>query len=128
MRRIIGLSLLNSVGVTALNHLTVLQFAFPDFVLQNDFKTALARAYSYSLTLSYAPRSDYLADIAALSLFDLTVGQYDEFFIAETFRPVLESATDAGAYHMVQGRGHLDVLFATETLQITIRHLEAGSL
>ena len=34
VRRIIGLSLLNSVGVTALNHLTVLQFAFPDFVFK----------------------------------------------------------------------------------------------
>ena len=34
VRRIIGLLLLNSIGVTALNHLTVLQFAFPDFVFK----------------------------------------------------------------------------------------------
>ena len=73
-------------------------------------------------------RNNYLVDIAALPLFDLTVGQDNKFLFAEAFRPVLESATDAGVYHMVQGRGHLDVLSATETLQITIRHLEAGSL
>ena len=96
--------------------------------MQSDFKTALTGAYLYRLTLSYAPRSGYLADIPALPLFDLIVGQDNEFLFAEAFRPVLESATDAGAYHMVQGCGHLDVLFATETLQITIRHLEAGSL
>ena len=86
------------------------------------------RAYSYRLTLSYAPRSDYLAEIAALPLFDLIVWQDDEFFIAEAFRPVLEPATDAGVYHMVQGRGHIDVSFTPETLQITMCHPEAGSL
>ena len=71
--------------------------------MQSDFKTALTGAYLYRLTLSYAPRSVYLADIAALPLFDLLVGQDDEFLFAEAFRPVLESATVAGAYHMVQG-------------------------
>ena len=47
VRRIFGFSLLNSVGVTALNHLTVLQFAFPNSVLRSGNKTVLTRAYSY---------------------------------------------------------------------------------
>ena len=53
VRRFIGLSLLNAVGVTVLNHLTVLQFAFPEFVLNTVHKVALTRAYTYRMNLSY---------------------------------------------------------------------------
>ena len=83
VRRFIGLSLLNAVGVTVLNHLTVLQLAFPEFVLNTVHKVALTRAYTYRMNLSYEPRSDYLSDIAALPRFDLIVGQDDKFFIAD---------------------------------------------
>jgi hypothetical protein len=47
VRRFIGLSLLNAVGVTVLNHLTVLQFAFSEFVLNTVDKVALTRSYTY---------------------------------------------------------------------------------
>ena len=85
VRRFIGLSLLNAVGVTVLNHLTVLQFAFPEFVLNTAHKVALTRSYTYRMNLSYEPRSDYLSDIAALPRFDLIVGQDDKFFYCRRF-------------------------------------------
>ncbi len=127
VRRFIGLSLLNAFGVTALNHLTVLQFAFPDFVLGGAHKIALTRAYSYRMNLSYEPRRDYLADIAALPRFDLIVGQDDKFFIADAFKPLMRSVTDKGQYHIIQTRGHLNLPYAPETLQIIKRHLNTGS-
>jgi hypothetical protein len=84
-RRIIGLSFLNSVGITALNHMTVLQFAFPESILQGPYQFALTQVYSYCLNLSYAPRTDYLSDIAALPGFDLIVGKDDSFFFADAY-------------------------------------------
>ena len=126
VRRFIGLSLLNAVGVTVLNHLTVLQFAFPEFVLNTVHKVALTRAYTYRMNLSYEPRSDYLSDIAALPRFDLIVGQDDKFFIADAFKPLMRAVTDKGQYHMIQTRGHLNLLYAPETLQIIKRHLGTG--
>ena len=126
VRRFIGLSLLNAVGVTVLNHLTVLQFAFPEFVLNTVHKVALTRAYTYRMNLSHEPRSDYLSDIAALPRFDLIVGQDDKFFIADAFKPLMRAVTDKGQYHMIQTRGHLNFLYAPETLQIIKRHLATG--
>ena len=126
VRRFIGLSLLNAVGVTVLNHLTVLQFAFPEFVLNTVHKVALTRAYTYRMNLSHEPRSDYLSDIAALPRFDLIVGQDDKFFIADAFKPLMRAVTDKGQYHMIQTRGHLNLLYAPETLQIIKRHLATG--
>ena len=126
VRRFIGLSLLNAVGVTVLNHLTVLQFAFPEFVLNTAHKVALTRSYTYRMNLSYEPRSDYLSDIAALPRFDLIVGQDDKFFIADAFKPLMRAVTDKGQYHMIQTRGHLNLLYAPETLQIIKRHLATG--
>ena len=126
VRRFIGLSLLNAVGVTVLNHLTVLQFAFPEFVLNTVHKVALTRSYTYRMNLSYEPRSDYLSDIAALPRFDLIVGQDDKFFIADAFKPLMRAVTDKGQYHMIQTRGHLNLLYAPETLQILKRHLATG--
>lgn len=91
--------------------------------MQNDYQINLVHAYSGRMSLCCEPNSSYLADIAALLRFDVIVRQDDEFFIADAFRLVLESAAGSGAFHMVQGRGHLDVLFAPETLQIITSHL-----
>ena len=60
VRRFIDLSLLNAVGVTVLNHLTVWQFAFPEFVLDTVHKVALSRAYTHRMNLSYEPCSGLL--------------------------------------------------------------------
>ncbi len=126
MRRFIGLSLINAVGVTVLNHLTVLQFAFPEFVLNTLYKVVLTDAYRYRMNLSYVPRSDYLSDIAALPRFDLIVGQDGKFFIAGAFKPLMRAVTEKGQYHMIQTRGHLNLLYALETLRIIKCHLAAG--
>ena len=81
VRRNIGLSLLNSVGITALNHMTVLQFVFLESILQLPCQVAPMQAYSYRLNLSYAPQTDCFSDIAALPRFNLIVAKYDSFFL-----------------------------------------------
>ena len=104
-RRMIGLSMLNNVGITLANEATVLEFNLPEGPLA---KTMTA-AYSYRLNTSYAPRADYLADIAALPKFQLIVGADDEAFRAQEYEPLMTGATDKGSYYVLDGVSHLDV-------------------
>ena len=125
LRRVIGLSMLNTVKITALNHLTMIQFAMPEQVLNGPYGAGATTAYSYRLNTSYAPRGDYLADIAALPQFDLIVGDQDEAFIAKEYETLMSSVTEKGEYHILTGLGHLDVVQAAPTIDLIKARLNA---
>lgn len=114
-RRIVGLTMLNAVGIHALDHLTAIQFAMPQAVLDGPQGDLARTAYSWRMNVSYAPRADYLADAAALPPFLLIAGENDEAFVAEQYEPVLSAVTDAGRYVLLPGVSHLDVVTADET-------------
>ncbi|WP_370207174.1 alpha/beta hydrolase [Pararhodobacter marinus] len=118
-RRVIGLSMLNMAHVTALNHLTVIQFRFPSSVLDGPLGETATRAYSYRLNTGFAPRRDWQADIAALPPFLLIAGARDEAFVAEAYEPTFAAITDRGDYALT-GATHLSVVDDPETLQRVI--------
>ena len=105
VRRLIGLSMLNAVGVRLANGVTVMEFNLPEGALAR----TMTGAYSYRLNTSYAPRWDYLADVAALPDFLFLVGRDDEAFQAEAFEPAMSAVTQRGQYHVLDGVSHLDV-------------------
>jgi len=115
-RRIIGLSMLNKVGITALNHLVVMQFAMPSEVLDGPNGEQATVAYSWRLNTSFAPRDAYLEDIAALPPFLLVAGSEDESFVAEGYGPLMAQVSDNGRYFTADGVGHLDVVDAPDTV------------
>ena len=115
VRRLIGLSMLNTVGIRVLNHLTVVQFAMPQAILDGPQGQFATTAYSYRLNTSMAPRTNYLGDIAALPPFLLLAGRQDEAFFALEFEPTLSEMTSNGTYHLLDGIGHLDLVDAPET-------------
>ncbi len=114
-RRIIGLTMLNAVGIRVFNQLTVIEFNMPDAVLDGPLGHLATTAYSYRLNSSYAPRGDYLADVAALPRFLLVAGTKDEAFVAEGYGPLMAKVTDRGRYLQVSGVGHLDIVDAPQT-------------
>lgn len=114
-RRIIGLSMLNMVGVRALDHLVAIQFSMPAALRDGPSGHQATLAYSWRLNLSYAPRGDYLADVAALPRFQLIVGAMDESFVATAYAPLMSEVTVAGQYHVIEGAGHLGVVDAPQT-------------
>ena len=118
-RRIIGLSMLNAVGIRALNHLTVIQFRFPDSVLDGPQGHTATRAYSYRLNAGFAPRRDWRGDIAALPPFVLVAGRRDEAFVAEAYEPTFAPLNPAGQYRLIDS-GHLDVVDHPETLAAVV--------
>ncbi|MEH6645622.1 alpha/beta hydrolase [Sulfitobacter sp.] len=109
-RRIIGLSILNTFRITALNHLPVVQFNMPRAVLDGPLGDTATTAYSYRLNTSYAPRSRYLQDVAALPPFILLAGNADEAFDASQYAPTMGNVTDKGRYDMLLGATHLDLV------------------
>jgi len=109
-RRIIGLTMLNNVGLKALNHLTAIQFKFPAGVLDGPQGATATASYSYRLNTSYAPRNDYLADIAALPPFLLIAGAEDEAFIASAYEPLMRPVNSEGGYVLLDGQTHLRII------------------
>lgn len=109
-RRIVGLSMLNMVGIHALDHLVAIEFNMPDAVLSGPEGHRATTAYSWRLNQGYAPRGDWKADVAALPDFLLIAGTEDEAFRAEIYEPAFTKLTDRGQYHLLPGIGHLDVV------------------
>jgi hypothetical protein len=122
-RRLIGLTMLNNVGIIWLNHLTVIQFAFPPAVLNGPLGATATTAYSYRLNRSFAPRDDYLADVARLPEFLLLAGADDEAFIASAFEPLISPVHPAGRYILLPGVAHLDIIQAPAAAQAILDFL-----
>lgn len=115
-RRLIGLSMLNMLKITGLNHLKVIQFDMPQSVLGGPLGHTATTAYSYRLNTSFAPRSNYLADVATLPSFTVIVGEADESFFAKEYEPLMSSVTGKGRYVVIPKIGHLAVVDAPHTL------------
>lgn len=124
-RRVIGLSMLNAVGIKALNHLTAIQFNFPSEVLNGPQGKTATASYSYRMNTSYAPRSDYLADIAALPPFLLVAGAEDEAFIASAYEPLMKTVNSNGQYQLLDGQSHLGVISDDRTAGLIADYLAA---
>lgn len=116
VRRIIGLSMLNTFRITALNYLPIIQFNMPQSVLNGRYGATATTTYSYRLNTSFAPRSNYMKDIAALPKFTLIVGVEDEAFVAPEYELLMTQATGKGRYLLIKDTNHLGVVYAPETL------------
>lgn len=123
LRRLVGLSILNTFQIKALNDKPVISFNMPKAVLDGPLGATVTQEYSYRLNTSFAPRSDYLKDVAALPPFLLLAGMQDEAFQAAQFEPVLSEVTDKGRYLLVDGIGHLDLVDHDTTYAALVDYL-----
>lgn len=111
LRRTIGLSMLNAVGVRAFNHLHMIQFNFPIAVLDGPNGHSATQSYSFRLNTSFAPRRPLERDVAALPDFLLIAGQEDDAFDASAYETTLSAITTNGHYQLMAGASHLGVLY-----------------
>jgi pimeloyl-ACP methyl ester carboxylesterase len=130
IRRIVGLTMLNFVGIRALNGLPVIQFAFPRSVLDGPLGKTATDRYSFRMNTSYAPRNDYKADIAALPPFLLVAGEMDEAFVAERYQTAISSVNPNGSYVLIPGVSHLGVIddkATVEAMRAFLSRLESNN-
>jgi hypothetical protein len=101
-----------------LNHLEIIQFNMPKAAREGKYGDLATLAYSFRLNTGYAPRANYLKDIAALPKFTLIAGTKDEAFFADKYQEVMSAVNDKGTYHLIEGESHLSVIDADETADL----------
>lgn len=106
-RRIIGLTLLNNVGIRWFNGLTVIDFNMP--MEARDGTETLS--YSYRLNTSYAPR-EYEKDLRSITQpLLVVVGSADEAFYPSAFEPVISRFTK-GRVELLPGVTHIGAVIS----------------
>ncbi|HOO89233.1 MAG TPA: alpha/beta fold hydrolase [Syntrophales bacterium] len=117
--RIIGLTLLNNIGIRWFNDLTVIEFNMPKEV--RDGTETLS--YTYRLNTSYAPRN-YKKDLSAITqpLF-VVAGAADEVFFADQFEPVISQFTK-GTVVVLENVTHMGVVVGTQVRSAIKKWLE----
>ena len=122
VRRIIGLTMLNAVGITAFNDMTVIQFNFPANVHDSPQGGAATRAYSYRLNASFNPRENYLSDISRLPEFLVIAGVEDDVFLAQQFEPVMSGASQRGTYELLPATDHIGILHDRQAWKLILAY------
>ena len=101
--RIVGLSLLNAVGLHAFDHLPVTRFALNDTA-----KLMLTPQYSYALAQNFRPRPDWRVSIrAAAQPMALLAGRDDEAFHADRFAAIFDNEGRPIPVTLLPGIGHI---------------------
>jgi len=104
-KRIIGLILLNNLGIRCFNYLPVISFNMPKEV--RDGTESLS--YTYRMNTGYSPRN-YKKDLAKINQPLLVLaGTKDESFIAEKFKPVISEFTSAEV-EIIKGVTHMGIV------------------
>ena len=114
--RYIAIALLDGLGITAFNHLTVSRFA-----INTEAKNSLTPHYSFALAQNFRPYRDYRANIRAIQQpFSVLAGSDDEAFIASQFDAVFSAQGHAGAVTLLPGIGHIALTLAPNALQSAV--------
>jgi non-heme chloroperoxidase len=118
-RRIVGLILLNNVGIRWFNGLTVIDFSMPKEA-RNGTETL---SYTYRLNTSYAP-TDYKKDLRAITQpLLVVVGSADEAFYADQFAPVISQLTK-GRVELLPGVTHMGAVVSPKVRPVVKEWLE----
>lgn len=117
--RIIGLVMLNNVGIRWFNYLTVMEFVMPERA--RDGTETLS--YSYRLTTAYAPH-DYEKDLSAITQPLLVVaGTKDETMIYCQYEHVISQYTTVQV-KLLQGVSHMGLVVCPEVRPVIKEWLE----
>ena len=117
--RIVLLELLNHVGITAFNGVTVLEFDLPAS-RRSGLETL---SYSYRLMSGFAPR-DYRSDLRAICEPALVlVGGDDEAFYADRFTSVFSELAPQARVELLPGVTHLELVAAPQARDTVIAWL-----
>jgi len=106
MPRIIGLSMLNNVGIRFLNNLSIIDFNMPEEY--RDGTETLS--YSYRLNTGFAPR-DYKKDLSSINQeLLIIVGSNDESFRANMFYPEVSKYKKDVKVKIINNVNHMGVV------------------
>lgn len=110
--RMVGLAILDRMGIKRFQDLPVLAFAVPPGAAER------TTAYSYRLQLDFRPREDWQGDVRALRRpASVIVGDRDSLFVASAYASALEPLSPRVKVRLLAGIDHIGVVLAPEALQ-----------
>ncbi len=112
--RLLGLRMLNRIGVERFNSYSVIRFQMPE--IARDGTETLT--YSYRLLRSFTARKDYKEDLSSIRE-DLLVllGDRDRFFDAELYKSILKRHVPHGQVQILKDVNHLSVVTDSVAIQ-----------
>lgn len=120
VRRIIGLTMLNNLGIGWFNDRRVIEFNMPEKA--RDGTETLS--YSYRLNTSYAPRN-YKKDLGTITQPLLVVaGTADESFVADQYEPVISQYADVQV-RLLRDVTHMGVVVDPEVRPVVKEWVES---
>lgn len=120
VRRIIGLSLLNRLGIHSLNDTPILFFNRPDFLSD----PLQLNHYSYRLNVSFSP-SNYHTELQQNTQpVLLLVGENDEAFYADKFHDVMQTSAPHATVYILPNVQHLNLPNAPATIDKIVSWLQ----
>jgi pimeloyl-ACP methyl ester carboxylesterase len=120
VKRIVGLSIFNFFGIHAFDGLPVLAFAVPPEI------ESVTATYSFRMEKSFAPHSDYRADIRAVPRpMQVFVGGRDELFLPEKFGEVFGAERREIPVTILPGMGHSDMITKPEAISAVVAAFHA---
>ncbi|MDB5824465.1 MAG: Alpha/beta hydrolase family protein [Herminiimonas sp.] len=114
--RYVALGILDRLGIRSFGYLPVMRFA-----LNNEARAFLTPTYSFRLAQNFRPRSDYVANIQAVSHpFAVLAGSDDELFDVERFASVFSAAGKAVPVTIIPGTGHVGLTLKPEAIKAAV--------
>lgn len=104
--RIVTLSILNQMGISAFDHLTVLAMAVP-----KDLQAGRPAGYSHALLASSSLPRPWQKTVAAIKApTRVIIGAKDELFVAEAYPDALKAVNPALPVRLVAGVDHMGMM------------------
>lgn len=121
MPRVIGLTVLNRLGIQTFNTLPVIKFALSD-----EAKAFLTPEYSFALAANFQPLRDYEANIRAVHQpVAVVAGAADEVFKTDQLERIFRSQGKNWPVTLLPGVGHIPLTLDAGAVQATVKALEA---
>ncbi|EKP0298865.1 alpha/beta fold hydrolase [Aeromonas veronii] len=118
--RLIALSILNGFHISALNHLTVLNFA-----LNDEAKSLLTPSYSFNLASNFQPERDYQQNIRNVQRpCAVIAGANDEAFQTDQLEPELRRLGISWPVTLLPGIGHIPLTLEQDALATAVQAVE----
>jgi non-heme chloroperoxidase len=115
--RFVSLSLLNQIGISAFNDLTVVRFA-----LDENAKSFLTPEYSFALADNFGPHRDYLADIRGMNNpCAILAGTADELFYTDKLAAIFKTPGKSCAVKLLPGIGHIPLTLEPVSADAAVR-------
>jgi non-heme chloroperoxidase len=124
--RIIGLSILNAMGLHWFQSLPVLAFAVPEKGL-SDGNNAPPRTatYSYRLQDNFRPHLRWQQDVKRVSRpMQIVIGELDELFVASAYKPCLEPLNTLVSVQVLPHMHHVSVYNDPIAMDALLKTLE----